>query len=40
MVKPLHMEESESCWNYRPVPEMTVALALEFLRNSPATSTH
>ena len=34
MVKPLHVEESKSCWNYRPVPAMTVAQALEFLRNT------
>jgi hypothetical protein len=40
MVKPLHIEESESCWNYRSVPGMTVAQALEFLRNSPASPAH
>jgi hypothetical protein len=37
LVKPLHIEESKSCWNYRSVPGMTVAQALEFLRNSPVT---
>jgi hypothetical protein len=36
MVKSLHVEETESCWNYRPVPGMTVAQALEFLRNTPS----
>lgn len=36
VVKPLHVEETESCWNYRSVPGMTVEQALEFLRNSPS----
>ena len=34
VVKPLHIEETESSWNYRPVPGMTVAQALEFLRSN------
>jgi hypothetical protein len=38
VVKPLHMEETESSWNYRPVPGMTVAQALEFLRRNSGTS--
>jgi hypothetical protein len=37
VVKPLHIEETESSWNYRSVPGMTVAQALEFLRNNSAT---
>ena len=40
MVKPLHVVENKSCWNYRPVPKMTVAQALEFLRNSSVTPAH
>ncbi len=36
IVKPLKLEETETSWNYRPVPSMTVAQALEFLRNAPA----
>jgi len=38
MVKPLHIEETKSCWNYRTVPGMTVEQALEFLRSSPVTA--
>lgn len=34
VVKPLHIEETEASWDYRPVPGMTVAQALEFLRSS------
>ncbi len=36
VVKPLKIEENETSWDYRPVPRMTVAQALEFLRNAPA----
>ncbi len=32
VVKPLHIEETELCWDYRPVPAMGVAQALDFLR--------
>ena len=38
MVKPLHMEETKTCWSYRTVPGMTVEQALEFLRSSPVTA--
>jgi hypothetical protein len=38
VVKPLHMEETESSWNYRPVPAMSVAQALEFLRSNAGAS--
>jgi hypothetical protein len=38
VVKPLHMEETESSWNYRPVDAMSVAQALEFLRRNAGTS--
>jgi hypothetical protein len=34
VVKPLHIEETESSWNYRSVAGMTVAQALEFLRDN------
>ncbi len=34
VVKPLKIEETETSWDYRPVPRMTVAQALEFLRNT------
>jgi hypothetical protein len=37
VVKPVHLAETESCWNYRSVPGMTVAEALEFLRNYSAS---
>jgi len=33
MVKPVHIDEIETSWDYRAVPAMTVAQALEFLRN-------
>jgi hypothetical protein len=36
VVKPLNIIETQTSWNYRPVPGMTVAQALEFLRNAPA----
>ena len=36
VVKPLNIQETETSWDYRPVPRMTVAQALEFLRNSSA----
>ena len=38
MVKPLHIEETKTCSNYRSVPSMTVEQALEFLRSSPMTA--
>ena len=38
MVKPMHIEETKTCSNYRPVPSMTVEQALEFLRSSPMTA--
>jgi hypothetical protein len=34
VVKPLRIEETESSWNYRSVAGMTVAQALEFLRDN------
>jgi hypothetical protein len=39
VVKPLHIEETETSWDYRSVPGMSVAQALDFLRvnNSKAT---
>jgi len=40
VIKPLHIEETESSWNYRPVPGMTVAQALEFLRSNSSTPAH
>lgn len=33
--KSLHIEQTETAWGYCPVPKMTVAQALEFLRNHP-----
>jgi hypothetical protein len=38
MVKPLHVEETKTCWNYRSVPGMSVEQALEFLRSSPVSA--
>jgi hypothetical protein len=35
VVKPLNIREAQTSWDYRPVPRMSVAQALEFLRNSP-----
>jgi hypothetical protein len=32
-VKPLKVQQTDTAWDYRPVPRMTVAEALEFLRN-------
>jgi hypothetical protein len=40
VIKPLHIEETETSWDYRSVPKMTVAQALELLRNTPAKSSH
>jgi hypothetical protein len=40
VVKPLHIEETETAWDYRSVPRMTVTQALEFLRNPFAKPTH
>ncbi len=34
LVKPLHIEETETSWDYRFVPKMTVSQALEFLHSS------
>ena len=33
LVKPLNIEETEDSWDYRPVPRMSVAQALEYLRS-------
>lgn len=33
--KSLNIDETETSWDYRPVPRMTVAQALEFLRDAP-----
>jgi hypothetical protein len=38
VVKPLHIEETETSWDYRSVPGMTTGQALEFLRNGPSRS--
>jgi hypothetical protein len=35
VVKPLKIQETQTSWDYRPVPRMTVAQALEFLSTSP-----
>jgi hypothetical protein len=40
VLKPLKIEETETAWDYRPVPGMTVALALEYLRSYPAKTSH
>jgi len=40
VVKPLHIEETETSWDYHQVPNMSVAQALEYLRNSTAKSVH
>lgn len=34
LLKPLHIEETESAWEYRMVPAMTVPQAVEYLRNA------
>ena len=39
-LKPLHLEETETSWDYRSVPGMTVAQALEYLRNSGPKASH
>lgn len=36
VVKSLHIEETESAWDYRQVLEMTVAQALQYLRSASA----
>jgi len=36
VLRPLNIEETEASWDYRSVPGMTVAQALEFLRSSPS----
>jgi uncharacterized protein YjhX (UPF0386 family) len=38
--KALKLEETETSWDYRSVPRMTVAQALEYLRNPPSESIH
>ncbi len=38
IVKPLKVDETETSWDYRPVPGMSVAEALDFLRNPPTAS--
>ena len=38
--KSLNIEETETAWDYRPVPRMSVAQALEFLRSYPAKASH
>jgi hypothetical protein len=38
VVKPLHIEETETSWEYRSVPKMNVAQALDFLRNASGKS--
>jgi hypothetical protein len=35
VVKPFNIAETEASWDYRSVPRMSVAQALEFLRNTP-----
>lgn len=40
VVKPLHIEETEISWDYRAVPRMSVAQALEYLRNANAKPNH
>jgi hypothetical protein len=40
VLKPLHIEETETSWDYHPVPNMSVAQALEYLRNSTAKPAH
>lgn len=39
-LKPLHIEETETSWDYRSVPGMSVAQALDYLRNSPTKPAH
>jgi hypothetical protein len=34
LVKPLNIEQTEDSWDYRPVPRMTVAQALQYLRGT------
>jgi hypothetical protein len=34
LLKSLHVDQTETCTNFEPVPEMNVAQALEFLRNA------
>jgi hypothetical protein len=40
VVKPLKVEETDTSWNYQPVPKMTVGEALEFLRNNSVKASH
>ena len=34
IVKPLRIEETETSWDYRSVPKMSVSQALEFMRTT------
>jgi len=34
MIKPLHIDENESAWDFHPVPPMSVAQAMDFLARS------
>jgi hypothetical protein len=40
LVKPLNIEETEDSWDYRQVPRMTVAQALEYLRSGAINASH
>jgi hypothetical protein len=40
VVKSLKIQETETAWDYHSVPKMTVAQALEYLRNYPAKTSH
>jgi hypothetical protein len=39
VVKPLNIQQTETSWDYRGVPRMSVAQALEYLRNAPIKQT-
>ncbi len=38
VVKSMKLAETETSWDYRPVPKMTVAQALEYLRSTPVSA--
>lgn len=40
VVKPVHIDETETSWDYRSVPAMTVAQALDYLRSAPYKPAH
>jgi hypothetical protein len=40
LFKPLNIEETEDSWDYRPVPQMSVAQALEYLRSGAVNPSH